>query len=170
MHAAATGAPLAHVLPFLAGGPRLPLSLLPNMQQRFSPMRKWKEALKQSGGLRSNSPHAECKASPARVCEHREGDGDLTNAWWEGTAPSTLPGFPNGYFVHCPFAPTASPPPFLPFFWGEFILSRAHCGGWRGWLAEGRPGACWLTLVSATQANVTPAGIWRKKTQSLDHQ
>lgn len=98
-----------------------------------------------------NSPHQECKASSAGVCAHTEGDGGLTNAWClgEGAGPTHF-ALAIGYFAHCSLAFTTSPHPcpfLLSVFQGEFILSLAHCGEWRDWLAKGWPVVSWLTLL-----------------------
>lgn len=167
MQMTATGARLPHYCtdprrserPFPSVAPKRATALIHGMSCEWNELWKWKEELKQLGLLRSNSPHPECKASPAWVWVLREGEGDLTNAWWEGTGPSTLLALPNGYFVHCPVAPT----PLLPFFRG-----RVHFVSGPLWRVKGLSGwgvawVCWLTLVSAARANATLAGIWGKK-------
>lgn len=67
------------------------------------------------------------------VCVYHEGDGGLTDAWWEGTGPSTLLGLPIGYFAHCPLAFTSSLRPF-PFLLSFTLSGRVHfesCPLWR---------------------------------------
>lgn len=97
------------------------------------------------------STHRQCKACSAIVCVCiRRGMGVLQmhGVWGRELVPSLF-ALPKGYFAHCCLAFATSPHPCaspLSAFQGEFILSLAHCGEWRDWLARGWPGVSWLTV------------------------
>ena len=94
-----------------------------------------------------------CVRVCVRVCMHCEGGwGPHKCMLSRGREPVPLLPLPSqsGILLAAPLPSPEAPAPFLSplflSFQGEFILSLAHCGEWRDWLAKGWPGVPWLTL------------------------
>ena len=92
------------------------------------------------------SPHRECKASSAGVCVcilRGMGALQIHNVWGRELVPLRSLPSQMAVLLTTPLPYPTSPPSR---FQGKFILSLAHCGEWRDWLAKGWPRVSWRTL------------------------